>query len=333
MDSFDSFIANLYRSSAFIQAEHFREWALLQLRELIPFDAALWGSGDLETPKFHTITLLGLSEKYPQTLEMTNETNPVWEGLITNIGKTLNSETLVPDKAFYKSPIYRKCFSKFKIERILTTLHSDQRSGMATLLSIYRFDRSKTFTADEEATFTRAVEHLINAASHAYFTHLSQTVSRDSTHKPAAVCDSEGYMYEVQPQFLDLVETYYSGWKGPQLPFELPQPGEAFSAEGICGKTEALDDLICVQVWEETPLDLLTEREREVVEGVCQGMTFKEIARHSDIAPSTVSNHLYRIYRKLGINNRSSLARLVKHRRGPQLLRGNGRAPKHLTRH
>ena len=245
--------------------------------------------------------------------------------------EVIDSAALMPDKAFYKSPIYKKCFSRYRIERILSTLHNESRSGLATLLSVYRFDRKNRFTDEEKALFARAVQHLVNAASHAYFTHLIRTAPNDHAHRPAAVCDCEGYLYEVQPQFLDILEEHFPKWTGPQLPFDLPSPEETFSVKGVCGKTEPLDDLICIQIWEESPLDLLTKREREVVEGVCQGMTFKEIAKHSDIAPSTVSNHLYRIYRKLGINNRSSLARLVKTRRGPQLLGGGTRARKHLS--
>lgn len=331
MDRFDSFIANLYRASAFIQAEHFREWALLQLRELVPFDAALWGSGNLEIPKFHTITLLGLSDKYSKTLEQTNEVNPVWEALITNIDQVIDTAELMPDKKFYASSIYKKCFNKFKIERIVSTLHKDNDVGMATLLSVYRFDRKNRFSDEDKINFARAVEHLTNAASHAYFTHLIRTSPNENTHRPAAVCDREGYLYEVQPQFLDMLVEHFPGWKGPKLPFPLPECGESFSVEGICGKSEALDDLLCVQIWEESPLDLLTDREREVVEGVCQGMTFKEIAKIADIAPSTVSNHLYRIYRKLGVNNRSSLAKLVKTRRGPEILGGGTQVTKHLA--
>ncbi len=331
MDRFDSFIANLYRSSAFIKAEHFREWALLQLRELVPFDAALWGSGNLLIPKFHTMTLLGLSDKYAKTLEQTNEVNPIWKGLINNLDKTLDSSTLVPDSEFYKSPIYKRCFKKFKIERILTTLHNDNKARMATLLSVYRFDRDNKFSTEDHANFTRAVQHLTNAASHAYFTHLIRTAPDEQAHSPAAVCDREGYLYEVQPQFLDIMEEHFPDWKGPCLPFTLAKCGERFSHEGVCGKTEALDDLICIQIWKESPLDMLTNREREVVEGVCQGMTFKEIAKTSKIAPSTVSNHLYRIYRKLGVNNRSSLAKMVKTRRGPKVFGAGKHVPRHLT--
>jgi DNA-binding NarL/FixJ family response regulator len=52
-------------------------------------------------------------------------------------------------------------------------------------------------------------------------------------------------------------------------------------------------------------------REQQVVEGVTQGLSFKQIAKKLELSPSTVSNHLYRIYQKLNINNRSQLADMI----------------------
>lgn len=328
MEAFDDFVAQLYRGSAFIQANQFREWALLQLRELIPFDAALWGSGSRETIKFHTLTLLGLPEDYPRTLEKTSALNPVWEALLAHPDEPIDSAQVMPDKEFYKSAIYRRCFSRFRIERLLATLHGEPRSGLLTLISVYRADRKHLFTPEERLVQKRAIRHLVNAASHAFFTHLIRTAPEEHTHAPAAVCDREGYLYEVQPQFLDLLEEHFPDWRGPRLPFALPAAGVSFAHAGIRGSTSALNDLICVQIWQEGPLDLLTERERQVVHDVCRGLSFKDIARNTGIAPSTVSNHLYRIYRKLGVKNRSSLARLVEPRR-PSLLRT---AARKLTR-
>ncbi|MGH8530328.1 MAG: response regulator transcription factor [Nevskiales bacterium] len=324
MDPFDDFVARLYRGSAFIKANHFREWALLQLRELIPFDAALWGSGSVETTKFHTLTLLGVSEDYPRTLEKTSVVNPVWEALLTHPEEPIDSAQLMPDKEFYRTEIYRRCFSKFKIERLLATLHNEPRSGLVTLISVYRSNRRHLFTAEERSLQKRAIRHLVNAASHAFFTHLIRTAPE--AYAPAALCDREGYLYEVQPQFLDLMEEHFFGWRGPRLPFALPVAGNNFSHYGICGNTTALNDLVCVQIWQEGPLDLLTDREQQVVQDVGRGLSFKDIARNTGIAPSTVSNHLYRIYRKLGIKNRSSLAKLLEPQRR-DLLRSAARKP------
>ena len=70
-------------------------------------------------------------------------------------------------------------------------------------------------------------------------------------------------------------------------------------------------DLFLVRVWEKTALDRLTQREREVVQAVCRGLSHKEVGRELGLAPTTVSSHLYRAYGKLGVESRSALARLV----------------------
>ena len=51
----------------------------------------------------------------------------------------------------------------------------------------------------------------------------------------------------------------------------------------------------------------LSAREREVVENLLSGMTNREIAERLGISERTVKNHLWRIYRKLGVENRSQL--------------------------
>lgn len=58
---------------------------------------------------------------------------------------------------------------------------------------------------------------------------------------------------------------------------------------------------------------VLTDREREIVSLVCDGLRNKEIARDLGIAEGTVKIHLNNIYRKLGVDSRVSL---VLHARG-----------------
>ncbi|TDV34151.1 regulatory LuxR family protein [Paraburkholderia caballeronis] len=56
----------------------------------------------------------------------------------------------------------------------------------------------------------------------------------------------------------------------------------------------------------------LTRREREVVELVVEGLLDKEIAQRLGISYTTVRTHLDRSFQKLGVSNRSRLARLVR---------------------
>jgi len=56
--------------------------------------------------------------------------------------------------------------------------------------------------------------------------------------------------------------------------------------------------------------DLLTPREREVLEGVCAGAASKEIGRILNISPRTVEVHRARIMHKIGARNAADLVRI-----------------------
>ncbi len=51
-------------------------------------------------------------------------------------------------------------------------------------------------------------------------------------------------------------------------------------------------------------LSTLTNREREVIEELCKGLGYKEIACRMFVSRETVKQHLKNIYRKMGVNNR-----------------------------
>ncbi len=54
---------------------------------------------------------------------------------------------------------------------------------------------------------------------------------------------------------------------------------------------------------------LLTAREREVMDGIAQGLSNAEIARHFRVREKTVKNHVNRIYAKLGYVSRAQAVR------------------------
>ena len=54
-------------------------------------------------------------------------------------------------------------------------------------------------------------------------------------------------------------------------------------------------------------IPLLTEREEQIVQLVAEGLPTGEIASKLAVSPHTVKNHLFRIYEKLGVSNRSEL--------------------------
>ncbi len=60
--------------------------------------------------------------------------------------------------------------------------------------------------------------------------------------------------------------------------------------------------------FEASKIASLTDREREVVKLICEGLKTKQIAERLFISEKTVSNHLASIYDKLGVSDRLDLA-------------------------
>jgi two-component system, NarL family, nitrate/nitrite response regulator NarL len=74
----------------------------------------------------------------------------------------------------------------------------------------------------------------------------------------------------------------------------------------------------------ENVLTVLTERERQIMALVSEGLSNKEIGRRLNIADGTIKVHLHHVYQKLEINNRTVLAALaISHNDGAGLIPAN----------
>ncbi|MDX1451777.1 MAG: LuxR C-terminal-related transcriptional regulator [Oleiphilaceae bacterium] len=309
----ETFISQLYRSTSDIELGHFRQWALEGLRNQIAFDAAIWSSGHLSTRRFHIHTIIGLPSDYPERLLQALPINPISKVLFAHPEQPVDMADVVDDAAFYQSEIYQELFGPLGIERILSSIHIENRSGLFTLLTLYRSDRNARFTADEKARHQRLLFHLLQAASHARLNNLKQiNYSNQTTLSYAAICDQHGIYHEVESGFLDLIEECFPQAKQQALPFDIPEEGSKQLLNGVCIQSERLGDLWRIGIRPAQAVDQLTDRELEVVHAVTQGLSFKQAAKEMNLSPSTVSNHLYRVYQKLGINNRSELADLLR---------------------
>ncbi|OPF83159.1 helix-turn-helix transcriptional regulator [Streptomyces antioxidans] len=59
------------------------------------------------------------------------------------------------------------------------------------------------------------------------------------------------------------------------------------------------------------PLDLLSDREREVLDRVLEGHTYPSVARALGLSPHTVDTYMRRIRAKTGVTHRLQLLRLA----------------------
>lgn len=316
MPQLDALIARLYRATADVPASDFRTWALEAVRSEIPFDGAVWGTGHVSALHFHTRTCLQVDEALFDDLLALKHLNPIGHffaadnlvpgqqppaDLRARFGQAISMADLIDDAQFYESEIYRRCFQPRGIERILSSLHLHDRTGIYTLLSLYRFDRDYPFTTAEKALQQQLLFHLLESERHAFDLRLK--ASEPQPGEQFALVDEAGHYHQASAEFLDLLPDK------SQLPFF---PADAPAQSGsLRVRTEREGELWVVGLRPEQLWDQLTEREMQVVNGVASGKTFKTIGKEIQLSPSTVANHLYRVYRKLGLNSRNQLLALM----------------------
>lgn len=319
MTGIDPLIARLYRATAEVPAADFRRWALETVRSELPFDAAIWGTGHESTLQFHTHTTLDVDPSLFDDLLAHRHINPISQFFFVDarsetpvqpprFGQAVAMSDLMPDEDFFSSAIYQKVFKPRGISRILSSLHLHERSGIFTLLSLYRFDAKHRFSDQEKAQQQQLLFHLLESERHAFYLRLQSERMRTGEH--FALVDSQGIYQQMDSGFLDLLEHYVPPVKPgvPRLPFTLQS--DTLAIKGLRVRFIEEGELMLVGIHPEHPLDQLTEREWDVVNGVSSGKTFKTIARELALSPSTVANHLYRVYNKLGINSRNELLAL-----------------------
>ncbi len=314
VNNLNKFISQIYIATSKIDRAEYREWALSQLQTLIEFDGAIWSNGHQKTIRFHNHTLVNVPESLTQSLLDNLAINPLANELFSNLGVPIDMRDLLNDEAFYRSEIYLKCFKPYGIERILSSVHLDERTGLFTLLTLYRFERNKPFSSIDKHLQKQVLYHLLMASKHALFLQLEHVDSNIKlTHKNShkAICDQQGYLHHVQNSFIDLLDTHFDYNDIEKLPFELKTIEINFNQNGLHIHLKPFHDLIIVEIWPLGPLDNLSNREQEIVDLLAKGLTFKEAAKELMLSPSTVSNHLYRIYQKLNIGSKSELLQLL----------------------
>jgi DNA-binding NarL/FixJ family response regulator len=74
---------------------------------------------------------------------------------------------------------------------------------------------------------------------------------------------------------------------------------------------EALANSPIVRATNHNGMELLSPRERHVIQHVAAGLSNRDIARALDLSPHTVKNYLFRIFDKLGVSSRTELLYLT----------------------
>ena len=153
---------------------------------------------------------------------------------------------------------------------------------------------------ETERDVTRTLTQIRESSPTSKIVVLCGLGDQDRTHE-AFAAGVDGIILMVQPPsvMLAVIEALYNP----------TQPHARRDRDGIAGM--GLGSLFTKTVDGTTPLpawpDALTEREREIIQLVGQGLSNKDIAYKLSISDSTVRHHMTSIFDKVGVPNRQKL--------------------------
>lgn len=313
-------ILALYRGCCDHAAPEFKGWAMELVRSAVTFDSGIWVTSDIVSDGFNSAYLFNqapeMMENYYRTLGISGDF--LAQAVISNVGKTINSDDVIPHHEFIRHPTYLKHCRHYGIEYALSTGYILPVTGISTAIAFYRGDPNTPFSESERQTKELLVPHLIEALRLNLFLYLYDPNSPKN--RALAICDATGTLYETTPRFPEVLREACPAWNGPRLPLPFDtlegQGTVRWVKDGLNFEASPCRDLFLLSVSREDFLDRLTPRQVEVAKKLVNGKTYKSIARELTITPSTVTKHVNEIHARLKINGREALINLFRQRHG-----------------
>lgn len=297
----NDFILNIHDASMYLPPEEFHHWTLKEFRQHIDFDFAIWGAGDGHSRQLHMATMLDQVDTFFDTWETVKHDDPYADLVIGNTGTTWSIEQL---PQFHHSRAYSEHWGRYHARQMISTMELDPRTGLHIFVTLARENKDQLFHPKDIRTKNLVTQHLFLAARH------NQMHCLRSHQAPAAFVDSRGLIHAALPEFSALLIEEWGRHAGQLLPEEVNSAlwltGQ-YRSSRLALNAERLQNRLLVRAGISPPV-LLSKREEEIAWLYAAGNSHKEVARTLSISPSTVRTHLARIYQKLDLSDKGSLA-------------------------
>ena len=306
----------LYREGRDIPLRSFQDWALEQVRSLIPFDSAWWGSAAMAPNKIHWLHLDNCDASIAEVYAPHMADDFFRAALMAHPGVSINTSDLTTRARYVRTPLYRQVSKRYRIEWSLGTLQVDPASSLSEFLTLWRHNPRQPFSEAERQTKELLMPHLVEAFRAVRLRHFLG--SKDTRQRVWALADDQGFIRELSPAFAAVLQTHWPAWRGSMLPDALARcvvDGQAFASKRLAISVKPSDNLRFLEVKFRGPLDRLTPREGEIVARYANGETYSVIAAALALAPTTVRNHISHCFKKLEVTNKAELANLLASKR------------------
>lgn len=309
------FVLELYRLAQEVPSTDFQDLALEMLKAVVPFRAATWSDAEV-TARGVEIRAVHLHNEPAEVRLQFSALNRTHTRRLEPAFENPGHVHLIDDAtAFYDRPDEAPMHPYLKrYEHDRNALITDRSQW----ISLYRPYRDDAFTGKNAATIDLLTPHLIEALKINRALRIDAALGETPSHRCGgrALVDHTGAFLFCAKPFIELLRLQWGDWDEPRIPpsllCDLTPHRSAMIADGAVQiSAQACGSALLLLARRVSPLARLSPRELEVARQFGFGKSYKVIALETQLAPATVRNVLQKAYRKLQIDNKAALARLL----------------------
>lgn len=308
-------ILEMYQASHNAAHPNFKRWAIEQVRSLVNFHSASWINGVMQgqVPVFHEVFPFDLKPGYWEKFQTLLPIDPLGPKMFTHAGQSFL--TTYDD---FPAVMVEQWMKPFEVCHAISGMAADPLTGVFSVVCWHRSPDMPPFTETDRLLHQQLLPHWVRCLNaHRVQQTLADLHLMAREDHQAALLEPNGLIHYAQAGFGELLRRDFPDWLGSRLPQTLLDALSADTSrhEGqqvITSRQSTSTGLWLLHIRQRTATDSLTPREKEVAQLLSQGLSVKLAARSLGIAPATADNMRAAVYRKLEVNNRASLAALVR---------------------
>lgn len=291
---------DLHEGALLVPRAEFRSWALRELRRLLRFSGALWGSGCCDESRLHGVHVEGDWTAGIEPRALGPGIENWFRGVACEHRADQGTGLIVAPLRIGARDV-----------STVTVVAPDRPSALTAFVALTRGTADAPFSPAECGLLEQVAPHLRLAWRHC---QLADLQARDGTgrDRSAALVDPLGHVHVADRRFFAMLRSAWPEWSGARLP------------PALCDTMRASRDVVLGEVrWTCAPagelrvltgtrvgaLGRLTPRERTIAAAIAAGEPYVSAASRLRISVNTLRNTTVRVYRKLGVRNRVELGR------------------------
>lgn len=313
MRPFVSELADLHRLAVSTAVEDFPAQVVSHLHRWIDFDGAVFGFGGPadDTLKISSATVFGRDDAILHEYANVSHEDPVTAAFLNHPEHPICVDAGVTYVGTQRRSVARFA-RRHDLRHLLLFGDAPENGAPMRWIVLYR-GTDRAFSPQAVARLGAAWDH-VSCSLDLNRAHTFRRPATNGLGRALALLDADGSYQAADPRFHDLVALEWPQADSLRLPasaLAAMASGDAFHGNVIAMSCRRLGAHLVCEARRCSIARRLSPRELVVAHHFAGGLTHKEVARQVSSSPHTVRAQLAQVYRKLGVGDKSALARCL----------------------